>query len=113
MQRCQQKLEKSSLYDVYMQIPQHEEISHAISHHVPHTVAHTQSSTVLDMPKDMLMLIFSFLSANSLASLSGCCRYLRDSSKLVIPGLELKLFPHQENSGNIKILNLTRAQSCG
>ena len=58
-------------------------------------------------PKDILMLIpielsthiMSYLDAQSLNSLSMCSKFLQRDCHMVIPGLLLRLYPHQYNSG--------------
>lgn len=110
-QKCQQKLEKTLLYDVYMRIPSHENFSPISSQSTTTTTTtlitnnnsitnpHHNYSTLIELPKEMLFYIFSYLNAPSLASISCCNKYLKQTTKLIIPGLYLKLFPHQETSG--------------
>ena len=52
----------------------------------------------LPLPYDMLGEICSFLDAHSLFNLSWCNTYLRDCTLPVIPGLQLRLYPHQLTS---------------
>lgn len=98
-QKCQETLKKSLLYDVYLQVPSHE----------PSILSNDQNSsfhpyynptTLAEMPNELLLYILSYLDATSLALLSCCNKFFQQSTKLIIPGLNLKLFPHQETSGN-------------
>ena len=53
----------------------------------------------LTLPEDVLHdNIASFLRAKSLNSLRSTCRYLQNILKLCVPGLKLRLFPHQIRS---------------
>jgi len=57
----------------------------------------TQQDLVL--PDDILSTVMLYLDASSIYNLSSTCRSLNALSLRVVPGLHLKLFPHQVVSG--------------
>lgn len=54
-----------------------------------------RKSALLSLPEDILLRIASSLPPTDLARLSACNPYLENMLLHVVPGLRLKLFPHQ------------------
>ena len=51
------------------------------------------------IPHDVIVHVFQYLDRNSIESCNNVCKIFKAAADCIYPGLKLKLYPHQVNSG--------------
>jgi hypothetical protein len=64
----------------------------------------SSSSSLADVPGEVMQLLLGRLSAADLARLATCCKGLRSVTWEAVPGLKLVLYPHQASVDRVQFV---------
>ena len=60
---------------------------------------HTTRQVEFPLPHDVILHAFQYLDRRSIQNCNCVCKIFKNAADCIFPGLRLKLYPHQINSG--------------